>query len=256
MQSDKGKTLQHDPGALLSDQGGMEPTSGDDKGPQDLDQGGFNQLYALILKQMQVQEREAHKQEQRWTSFQAKLNQVQDEMEAGRRSAARASMEPHGPKENGAASGLQAAGGRPPSDVDPLPPVGPATWSRVTIPKLEDGDDIEQYLTTFEHLATAYRWPRAEWVDQLVPYLTGKAKGAYVAMDVNESMDYDNFKEAILAKYEINEESEFPGARHPAGGALPSTQRSLQEMGETSTKDSGRSGRGPDPGAVSAHPVT
>lgn len=40
----------------------------------------------------------------------------------------------------------------------------------------------------------------------LVPYLTGKARSAYVAMDMDRAMDYDRVKEAILNKYEINEE--------------------------------------------------
>lgn len=67
-------------------------------------------------------------------------------------------------------------------------------WSRTTIPWLEEGDDIEQYLTTFEQLAHAYRWPKQEWAVFLVPYLSGRA------------LDYDRVKEAILNKYEINEE--------------------------------------------------
>ena len=169
----------------------------------------------MIQKQMQVQDREACKQEQRWRSVQEQLNQVRNEMDVDRRGAVRASTEPDGPEEKGASLGHPAADGPPPPDVNLHFPVGPATWSRATIPKLEDGDDIEQYLTTFERLATAYRWPRAEWAVQLVPYLTGKARSAYVAMDVNESMDYDNVKEAILAKYEINEEMYRQRFREP-----------------------------------------
>lgn len=40
----------------------------------------------------------------------------------------------------------------------------------------------------------------------LVPYLTGKARSAYVAMDMDRATQYDLVKEAILAKYEINED--------------------------------------------------
>ena len=74
------------------------------------------------------------------------------------------------------------------------------------VPKLEEGDDIEQYLTTFERLAAAYRWPRTEWAVYLVPYLTVRARAAYVAMDILEAMDYSKVREAILSKYEISEE--------------------------------------------------
>lgn len=52
----------------------------------------------------------------------------------------------------------------------------------------------------------AYHWPRPEWAVLLVPYRSGQALSAYVAMDVNEAMDYDRVKEAVLSKYEINEE--------------------------------------------------
>ena len=78
--------------------------------------------------------------------------------------------------------------------------------ARATVPKLEEGDDIEQYPTTFERLAAAYRWPRAEWAVYLVPYLTGRARAAYVAMDILEAMDYSKVREAILSKYEISKE--------------------------------------------------
>lgn len=39
--------------------------------------------------------------------------------------------------------------------------------------KLSLEDDIEAYLYTFETTATAARWPPAQWVTILVPYLTG-----------------------------------------------------------------------------------
>ncbi|KAL2099396.1 hypothetical protein ACEWY4_005876 [Coilia grayii] len=39
---------------------------------------------------------------------------------------------------------------------DPAAPA-PATWTRAAVPRFEEGDDVEQYLTTFERLATAYR---------------------------------------------------------------------------------------------------
>ena len=32
------------------------------------------------------------------------------------------------------------------------------------MPKLGEGDEIEDYLITFESLAMAYHWPREDWV--------------------------------------------------------------------------------------------
>jgi hypothetical protein len=80
------------------------------------------------------------------------------------------------------------------------------TWPRAAVPRLEEDDDIEQYLITFERLAMAYRWPREDWAVFLVPYLTGKARSAYVAMNMDHATDYNRVKEAILHKYSINEE--------------------------------------------------
>ncbi|XP_032442308.1 uncharacterized protein LOC116734877 [Xiphophorus hellerii] len=68
---------------------------------------------------------------------------------------------------------------------------------------LSTDDDIEHFLMTFERMAQVCRWSRDEWAVRLVPLLTGKARTAYVLMDMADSENYDNVKEAILAKYEI-----------------------------------------------------
>ncbi|XP_056116336.1 uncharacterized protein LOC130092496 [Rhinichthys klamathensis goyatoka] len=75
------------------------------------------------------------------------------------------------------------------------------------LPKLQDSDDVEHFLTTFERLAEVYRWPREDWAIHLIPLLTGKARSAFVAMAPAFTSDYDRVKEAILKKYEINPET-------------------------------------------------
>lgn len=73
--------------------------------------------------------------------------------------------------------------------------------------KLQDTDDIEHFLTTFERLAEVYKWPMEDWAIHLVPLLTGKARAAFVAMSPTYTSDYERVKEAILQKYEINAET-------------------------------------------------
>ncbi|KAK7902112.1 hypothetical protein WMY93_018881 [Mugilogobius chulae] len=164
------------------------------------DQAAFDKLYALIRRQMEIQERESLKQEQRWQSVQVQLNNFREELEGDRDG-------PYGdPHERSDAFGPSQ---RPESVSQDV--IGPEVaisraWGGGAVPKFEEGDDIEQYLTTFERLATAYKWPRADWAVHLVPHLTGRARAAFVAMDMFESMNYDKVREAILAKYEINEE--------------------------------------------------
>ncbi|KAL2102386.1 hypothetical protein ACEWY4_001554 [Coilia grayii] len=211
--------------------------------PQTLDLGS---LYSLLQQSMQDQQREAHKQDMRWRGVQIQLNNVYDELERERRRAAEERQHPGrddvgaplpraSPRSPGAPPpGRQLPTAPPAAPLSPvaaprLPPAQPAVpppvpdpatltpvaWTRAAVPKLEEGDDIEQYLTTFERLAMAYRWPRADWAIYLVPYLTGRARAAYVAMDMQEAMEYDRVKAAILAKYEISEETYRQRFRKP-----------------------------------------
>ena len=73
--------------------------------------------------------------------------------------------------------------------------------------KLTNTDDVEAYLTTFERMMKAYAVEKARWAFVLAPQLTGKAQQAYAAMSGDMARDYDQVKEAILKRYDINEES-------------------------------------------------
>ena len=75
------------------------------------------------------------------------------------------------------------------------------------VAKLADTDDIEAYLTTFERQMVAYDVPRGHWVFKLAPQLSGKAQQAYAAMDAAESSNYERVREAILLRYDIDQES-------------------------------------------------
>lgn len=68
-------------------------------------------------------------------------------------------------------------------------------------------ENIEHYLMTFERIDQARKWPRQDWVLHLVPLQTGKAKAAYVAMEPDNSLNYDCVKQVILDKFEINPET-------------------------------------------------
>lgn len=101
---------------------------------------------------------------------------------------------------------LQAA----PSNVTVNQPCASAGQSHFHEPRLEklmDDDDVEHFLITFERIALACRWQENDWVFHLLPLLTGKARGAYVHMDIDDSLDYDKVKTAILDKYDINPET-------------------------------------------------
>ena len=84
---------------------------------------------------------------------------------------------------------------------------GPAATGerdKVKLTKLNDSDDIEAYLKTFERMMEAYEVPRARWVFKLAPQLTGPAQQAYSALSASDAADYDKVKKAIWARYDIN----------------------------------------------------
>ena len=72
--------------------------------------------------------------------------------------------------------------------------------------RLTESDNVEHYLTTFERVALGYSWPEDIWVLNLAPLLTGKAQSAYTSLDMERRKEYNLVKEAILKRYDINEE--------------------------------------------------
>ncbi|XP_065889411.1 uncharacterized protein [Dysidea avara] len=76
-----------------------------------------------------------------------------------------------------------------------------------TLQKLTPNDRIEHFIATFERIATQQGWPKEVWATQLAGLLTGKAMAAYAALSTEDALDYDRVKEAVLQRYDINEES-------------------------------------------------
>ena len=71
------------------------------------------------------------------------------------------------------------------------------------LPKLQDTDDIEAYLYTFERHMETYKVEKAYWVAQLAPLLRGMAQKAYMSVSRELSSSYDEVKEAILRRFDI-----------------------------------------------------
>lgn len=155
------------------------------------------ELTNMFQSYLQVQERreermerEGARQEQRWKAMQHQFTQLQEEVQRS------CQAEGEGEKVN-----------RPHTSTEQLAEPWRSLsmgWREPVLQRLEATDDIEQYLTTFERMATAYAWEKASWAIKLVPLLTGKARSAFVAMNTEETMDYEKVKEAVLKKYEIN----------------------------------------------------
>uniref|UniRef100_A0A8C5RWU6 Uncharacterized protein n=1 Tax=Laticauda laticaudata TaxID=8630 RepID=A0A8C5RWU6_LATLA len=59
-------------------------------------------------------------------------------------------------------------------------------------------DDAKIFLISFEQVAEACRWPKAEWMARLLPALTGSAREAFNGLETIDQEDYGKVKAAIL----------------------------------------------------------
>ena len=72
---------------------------------------------------------------------------------------------------------------------------------------LKDDDDIELYLITFERIMATHKVEKERWPHYLALQLAGKAQLAFTALSIMEVGEYEAIKEAILTRYNINEEA-------------------------------------------------
>lgn len=58
--------------------------------------------------------------------------------------------------------------------------------------------EVESYVGVFKHIAGALLWPRDVWAILLQCKLSGKAQEVCASLSVEDSLDYDKVKRAIL----------------------------------------------------------
>lgn len=167
-------------------------------------------------------EKESHRQEHRWHALQHQFTQLQtevqqqsqDQLSLGGVTAQDSSL----PSTSAApihrivrhtqdnVQGAQGTGSAQDAATGQWQGPSYMGWQSPKILPLQEDEDIEHYLTTFERIAQAWRWPREDWALHLVPFLTGKARAAYGAMDIADTLDYNLVKKAVLIKFEVNSE--------------------------------------------------
>nr|XP_060616129.1 zinc finger protein 182-like [Anolis sagrei ordinatus] len=70
-------------------------------------------------------------------------------------------------------------------------------------PQLKDPapwDDTKAFLTSFQQVAEACRWPREDWVARLLPALSGEAKQAFSGLEAKDQEDFGKVTAAILRR--------------------------------------------------------
>ncbi|KAJ8026574.1 hypothetical protein HOLleu_31450 [Holothuria leucospilota] len=70
------------------------------------------------------------------------------------------------------------------------------------VPKFQE-DNVEKFFNHFEKLGQQLKWPRDKWSILIQSNFTGKAQEVYSALSIEDSMDYDKVKKAILQAYEL-----------------------------------------------------
>ncbi|KAJ8040053.1 hypothetical protein HOLleu_14244 [Holothuria leucospilota] len=70
------------------------------------------------------------------------------------------------------------------------------------VPKFQE-DNVEKFFNHFEKLSEQLKWPRDKWSILIQSNFTGKAQEVYSALSIEDSMDYDKVKKAILQAYEL-----------------------------------------------------
>ncbi|XP_053148756.1 uncharacterized protein LOC128343547 isoform X2 [Hemicordylus capensis] len=71
-------------------------------------------------------------------------------------------------------------------------------WGSPQLPETTPWDDTKTFLTSFEQVAEACRWPREEWTTRLLPALSGEAEEAFSSLEARDKEDYGKVKAAIL----------------------------------------------------------
>ena len=73
----------------------------------------------------------------------------------------------------------------------------------INIREMREGEDIDDYFRIFEMTAKAQSIPEEEWVGNLVPKLTEKAKSIYLEIPDPLAQNYENTKSIIIKGYQL-----------------------------------------------------
>ncbi|KAJ8340985.1 hypothetical protein SKAU_G00332760 [Synaphobranchus kaupii] len=63
--------------------------------------------------------------------------------------------------------------------------------------------EVEKYFSLFERVAITLKWPKDAWSLLLQCVLVGKAQDAYSSLPLEQSLDYEEAKAAVLRAYEL-----------------------------------------------------
>ena len=173
-----------------------KPADGDEATPSTKSaEGAVAELAGLMKTLLQVQEQRDQRwenmvqsQDQRWKAMNHQFQQLQGQVGDIRQDT-------------------EASRSSTPQSLPATEEPRELRFKEPKLHPLSKDNDIEHFLATFERVAATCRWPESTWAIRLIPLLTGKARSAFVSMEMAETGDYALVKEAILKKFNISPET-------------------------------------------------
>ena len=71
---------------------------------------------------------------------------------------------------------------------------------------IDEKDELDSYLLSFERYAENASWEKDTWAIKLSALLTGRAMDVYTRMSDADASDYDKLKKALLTRYNYTED--------------------------------------------------
>ena len=91
---------------------------------------------------------------------------------------------------------------------------------------IDEKDELESYLLSFECYAENASWEKDTWAIKLTVLLTGRAMDVYTRMSDADASDYDKLKKALLTRYNYTED----GYRKRFREATPETEETPDQF--------------------------
>ena len=91
---------------------------------------------------------------------------------------------------------------------------------------IDEKDELESYLLSFECYAENASWEKDMWAIKLTVLLTGRAMDVYTRMSDADASDYDKLKKALLTRYNYTED----GYRKRFREATPETEETPDQF--------------------------
>ena len=91
---------------------------------------------------------------------------------------------------------------------------------------VDEKDELDSYLLSFERYAENASWEKDTWAIKLSALLTGRAMDVYTRMSDADASDYDKLKKALLTRYNYTED----GYRKRFREATPETEETPDQF--------------------------